>query len=136
MNKEEIQRWCDENNYALVEKRKNPLTFEEVAEVAEKVIGIDDGTITEKHRKSELSFSRFLAVTYLYNYYAPRLISKAFNFHHSIVSYAINQRLFDESGFKFLKPWQQEATKEFIYQIRLAGGEVSQPEIRTQGMNF
>lgn len=133
MKLEQIKTWCEENNYALVKKRNSHLGFDEVTEIAERVVGISKGQINNVLRNGELAFARFLATTYLYDYYAPKIISTRLNFNHTVVSYAINLRLFHEKEYKYLKPWQQEAVSEFINQIQLLGFEVKEVEIMQVG---
>lgn len=133
MTKENIQIWCDQNNYALIEKRTEPIEFEEVARIAEQAVNAESGTISDKRRNEELTFARYMVATYLYDHMPAKIISRKLNFDHTLVSYAVNQRLFDEAEIKFMKPWQRSAVRQFMYQIQIAGDDTKQPELRIRG---
>lgn len=133
MELEQIKIWCEENNYALVQKRKKHLEINEVIAISENVVGLCVAESMLKLQQQDISFSRYLAITYLYDFYAPAILARRFNVNHTIISYAIKRNLFDENEITYLKRWQQEAVKEFINQIRLQGGDVRQPKLRRVG---
>jgi len=132
----EVIEWCKENDYVLVKKRKNTLKIETVIEIAENACLLEKGDSTSGRRFGQLSFSKYLAATYLYNYVAPLIIADKLKLHHTMISYAIRQKLFHKSEFKYLKAWQKEAVLQFINEVKLAGGTINETELKHIGKRF
>jgi len=132
----EVIEWCKEHDYVLVKKRKKPLDFETVIEIAERACSLEKGESKVGRRFGQLPFSRYLAATYLYNYIPPLILADRLNFHHTGISYAIKQKLFHKSEFKYLKVWQQESVLQFINEIELAGGTIIETELKHIGKKF
>ncbi len=122
--------WCEENSYVLVKKRKPPLQLETVIEIAEKACYLHKDESKDKTRTGSNPFAKYLATTYLYNYMPPNKIAKSLKIHHTMIPYAINQKLFHKSEFKYLKPWQQNALKHFINEVQILGGVIQETNIK------
>jgi len=132
----EVIDWCKENDYVLVKKIKKPLDFDTVIEIAERACSMEKGESKSGRRFGQLPFTKYLVATYFYNYIPPLIIADRLRLHHTMISYAINQKLFHKSEFKYLKAWQQEAVRQFVNEIELAGGTIIETELKHIGKKF
>lgn len=109
-----IKQWCSENDYLLIDLRKERIPTQAIITIAERATGIDD--IFKKTRKQEYSFARHLATAYLDKHLSAGIISELFGFNHTVPSYVRNQD-FMNCDVKFYKHWQQKAILYFREKI-------------------
>jgi len=110
MNKEDIEKWCRENNYLLVDLKKKQVSPEIVIRISEEATNIED--IGVKTRKGQYSFARNIAVNYLYKKLPNGVLAKRLNVGHDMVNYYMNHDVL-ETDPKYLKEWQREAVSFF-----------------------
>ena len=121
MKKEQIQQWCKENGYALVDINRYDLEPEYVMDVAMKATFIYK--IDEHIRDQEVAFARFLAASYLDDKMATGVLSKRLGVSHGIISHARKMNLLTEDP-RYLKPWQQNSLAYFKDKIKLAESKI------------
>lgn len=119
--KKEVENWCKENGYALVDVNRYDLEPSVVFDIAERATYVKK--IGERVRKEEVAFARFLACAYLHEKMPQEEIVRSLGVSRYIVTYAHNMNLF-ETEPKYFKPWQANSIKYFKETIKKAEQEL------------
>ena len=112
--REQIQKWCDENNHVLLDIKRHEIEVDVVVRIAQEATQTND--ITARVRDQEVAFARFLVMSYLDDKLATNIIAKRLGVTHDMITYARNMRILT-GDTKYFKPWQQVAIKYFKSKI-------------------
>ena len=115
MNKEEIEKWCEENNYLLVDLTKKTVPAEIVIKIAESSTYIDD--IKKKNNGEEYTFARYMASAYLIDYIPRKKIAEKVGINISTIYSAEHSDILSEN-YQYLKKWQKFAVDNFKSKIK------------------
>lgn len=106
MTKEEVEKWCEENNYIVVDLNKKEIPVEIVVKIAEKAVGVED--LRKKTHGHKYTFGRYLAIDYLFNKMPTELIAISIGLERTMVYHAKKQKLMT-TELKYFKGWQRQA---------------------------
>jgi len=120
MSKEEVEKWCEESNYLLVDLSKKKIPVEIVLRIAQEAVEVKN--IQEKTHGHKHSFGRYLTMEYLFNKMNTASIAPLVGLERSMVYHAKKQQLLN-TDLKFFKGWQRNAIvffKDKIQEIELS----------------
>ena len=119
MKKEDVENWCKENKYVLIDLNIQTIPASVVIEIAESSTGIDD--IRLKTQRPQYSFARQLVASYLDDHLANNKIAELINVKYDVTCYIRNLNILT-TDLKYFKPWQRDAIiyfKDKINEIEL-----------------
>ena len=115
MNKEDVEKWCEENNHLLINLNKKQIPAKSIILLAEVATNIDN--IRNRTRQGHYAFARNIAVNYLYKKIPNNIIAQKLNIGHDVVNYYMNKDVLNEDA-KYLTGWQREAVVYFKDKIK------------------
>jgi len=115
MSKEEVEKWCEESNYLLVDLSKKKIPVEIVLRIAQEAVEVKN--IREKTHGHKHSFGRYLAMDYLFDKMNNNEVAPSVGLERSMVYHAKKQQLLN-TDLKFFKGWQRNAIVFFKDKIQ------------------
>lgn len=123
LDKTQVEKWCKENNHAIVDLSAIHIPKETIFNIAMQATGVH--SIEKKDQKPEHSFARFLAISYLDTYFATGILAKMVGINYTTISYARNMDLLNcNADIKFFKPWQANAILYFRERVNYLKAEM------------
>lgn len=117
ITKEDVENWCEENNYILIDSSVERIPIETIIKVAKSVTGVDD--ITLKNRREDYVAARFMIIEYLKNYFPNKVIAEATGLSACMISDHIgNKSQILEEDEKYLRAWERFMVNSFKAKVK------------------